>query len=69
MWATIAGILGVSVVLACAETLYREIRNRPPPPERLESKDFKAPQSDSKKQQRYGGLAKDILGRVKNLRK
>ena len=68
MWATIAGVLGVSVVLACAETLYRDLKNRPPPPERLESESFKAP-SGSKGGRRYNGMAKDVLKGFKRFMK
>lgn len=69
MWATVAGVLGISVVLAAAETLYRDMKNRPPPPERLESKDFKASEADVKASKRYEGFAKDILGRLRNFKK
>ena len=70
MWATVAGILGVSIVLACADTLYKELKNRPPPPDRIESDKFKATEADlrsARSRQQYNGLAKDVLGRIKNL--
>ena len=72
MWGTVVGILGASVVLACADTLYKEIRNRPPPPDRIESEKFKAPEADlrsARSTKQYSGIAKDIFNRVKNLRK
>jgi len=67
MWGAIAGILGISVVLALAETLYKEVRDRPGPPEKLEGRDYVAP--SSKKSPYYSGPAKDVLKHVKKLRK
>lgn len=72
MWATIAGVLGMSIVLACADTLYKEIKNRPPPPDRIESEKFKASEADirsARSNQQYNGFAKDILGRVRRILK
>jgi hypothetical protein len=65
MWAVISGILGISVVLALAETLYKEIRDKPGPPEKLEGGDYVA--SSSKKSPYYSGPAKDILNQIKKL--
>jgi len=67
MWGVISGILGVSVVLALAETLYKDVRNRPGPVEKLEGKDYVPP--SSKKSQYYSGPAKDIFNQAKKLRK
>ena len=67
MWGVITGVLGISVVLALAETLYKEVRHRPGPLEKLEGRDYVPP--SSKNSQYYSGPAKDVLNQAKKLRK
>ena len=65
MWGAIAGILGVSVVLAAADALAREWYNRPPPPEQIEDK--QAASQGRKRPKRHSGSAREILQRVKQM--
>ena len=66
MWGVVTGILGISVILALAETLYKEVQNRPGPPEKLEGRDYVPP---SGRRSQYSGPAKDVLNQAKKLRK
>lgn len=66
MWGAVAGILGVSVVLACADVLVREFWNRPPPPERIEDRQA-ASRPERSRPNTYSGPARDVLNRVKRM--
>ena len=72
MWATVAGILGVSVVLACVDTLYKELRKRPPPPDRIESESYKAPEAEVKAaraKQQSSSFAREMYRRMMKFKK